>query len=126
MIQGARVADVRGALLHFKFLDDFAANVQTEIAREQYWNKAQEYKGYGAVLSQNSNVNFMSPISEKFVNSSQLVTLGVMKTSARFVEYRRTRQRERFSRLLKKDLQLTLNCDLNSCAVGGTAGGIDA
>jgi len=87
-IQGARVADLRGALLHFKFLDDFAANVQREIAREQHWNEAQEYKGYGAVLSRDPNLNFMSPISEKFVSSSQLVTLGVMKTSARFVEYR--------------------------------------
>jgi glycosyltransferase involved in cell wall biosynthesis len=92
LIQGARVADLRGALLHFKFLDDFAANVQREIAREQYWNKAQEYKGYGAALSMDPNLNFMSPISEKFVSSSQLVTLGVMKTSARFVEYRATRR----------------------------------
>jgi hypothetical protein len=88
LIQGARVANLRGALLHFKFLDDFAANVQREIAREQYWNKAQEYKGYGAVLSRDPNLNLMSPISEKFVSSSQLVTLGVMKTSTKFVEYR--------------------------------------
>jgi hypothetical protein len=89
LIQGARVADLRGALLHFKFLDDFAAKVQREIAREQYWNGAQEYKGYGAVLSRDPNLNFMSPMSEKFVSSSQLVTLGVMKTSARFVEYKK-------------------------------------
>jgi hypothetical protein len=80
LIQGARVADLRGALLHFKFLDDFTANVQREIAREQHWNNAQEYKGYGTVLSLNPNVSFVSPISEKFVSSSQLVTLGVMKT----------------------------------------------
>jgi hypothetical protein len=87
LIQGARVADIRGALLHFKFLDDFAAKVQREIARERYWNKAQEYKGYGAVLSHDSNLNFMSPLSEKFGNSSQLVALGVMKTSTKFSEY---------------------------------------
>jgi hypothetical protein len=91
LIQGARVADLRGALLHFKFLDDFAAKVQREIAREQYWNGAQEYKGYGAVLSLDPNLNFMSPISEKFVSSSQLIKLGVMKTSARFVEYKAKR-----------------------------------
>jgi hypothetical protein len=94
LIQGARVADLRGALLHFKFLDDFAANVQREIAREQYWNKAQEYKGYGAVLGRDPNLNLMSPISQKFVSSSQLVTLGVMKTSTKFVEYRATRRRD--------------------------------
>jgi hypothetical protein len=88
LIQGARIADLRGALLHFKFLDDFGAKVQMEIAREQYWNKAQEYKRYGAVLSRDPSPNFMSSISEKFVSSSQLVKLGVMKTSARFVEYR--------------------------------------
>ena len=85
---------LRGALLHFKFLDDFAVNVQREIAREQYWNKGQEYKGYGAVLSRDPCLNFMSPISEKFVSSSQLVTLGVMKTSTKFVEYQATRCRD--------------------------------
>src|SRR6516165_11376213 len=94
LIQGARVADLRGALLHFKFMDDFAANVQREIAREQYWNNAKEYKDYGAVLSRDPSLNFTSPISEKFVSSSQLVTLGVMKTSTKFVEYRTTRCRD--------------------------------
>ena len=87
LIQGARIADLRGALLHFKFLDDFAPKVQMEIAREQYWNEAQEYKGYGAVLELRSNLSFMSAISEKFVSSNQLVRLGLMKTSAKFVEY---------------------------------------
>ena len=91
MIQGARVADLRGALLHFKFLDDFAAKAQRESAREQYWNKAQEYKDYASVLCRDPNINFMSPISEKFVSSSQLVTLAVMRTSTRFVEYVATR-----------------------------------
>ena len=94
LIQGARVADLRGALLHFKFMDDFAANVQREIAREQYWNNAKEYKDYGAILSRDPSLNFTSPISEKFVSSSQLVTLGVMKTSTKFVEYRATRCRD--------------------------------
>jgi glycosyltransferase involved in cell wall biosynthesis len=88
LIQGARVADLRGALLHFKFLDDFTANVQREIGREQHWNNAQEYKGYSAVLSLEADLNFMSPISKKFVGSSELVTLGVMKSSAKFAEYK--------------------------------------
>jgi hypothetical protein len=47
----ARVADQRGFLLHFKFLDDFGPKVQREIAREQYWNE-----GYGAVLSLDPNL----------------------------------------------------------------------
>jgi hypothetical protein len=94
-IQGGRVADLRGALLHFKFLDDFAGNVQREIVREQYWNNAAEYKDYGKALSLAPNLNFMSPISEKFVNSNQLVKLGIMKTSTRFVEWR-TKSSERY------------------------------
>ena len=88
LIQGARVADLRGALLHFKFLDDFTANVQREVGREQHWNYAEEYKGYSAVLSLERDLNFMSPISTKFISSSQLVTLGVMKSSEKFVEYK--------------------------------------
>jgi hypothetical protein len=97
LIQGARVADLRGALLHFKFLDDFAVNIEREIDRKQHWDNAVEYQGYGAVLNLTPNLNFMSPISEKFASSSQLIRLGIMKTSSRFTGHE-TSIREQYPR----------------------------
>jgi glycosyltransferase involved in cell wall biosynthesis len=94
LIQGARVADLRGALLHFKFLDDFAHKLRRDIEIEKDWHHshAAENKAYRANLNQNPNLNFMSPISEKFASSSQLVRLGIMKTSSKFVEYKMSLQ----------------------------------
>jgi hypothetical protein len=97
LIEGARVANLRGALLHFKFLDDFAVNVKREIERGQHWNHAEEYNGYGAVLNRTTNLNFMSAVSEEFTSSSQLIRLGIMKTSARFMDHK-TWIRERYLR----------------------------
>src|SRR5206468_3189906 len=82
-IQGARVSDIRGVLLHFKFLDDFIENVKREAAREQYWNGASEYKGYLSILNRCPDLSFHSATSAKFKGSEQLVALGIMQTSGR-------------------------------------------
>jgi glycosyltransferase involved in cell wall biosynthesis len=83
-IEGARISKMRGALLHFKYLQDFAVNVRREITREQYWHNASEYKIYGAVMDESSNFEIWYPGSEKFENSAQLVRLGIMRSSLDF------------------------------------------
>ena len=40
------LADVTGALLHFKYLPDFAAQVRAEVARGQHYLGAAEYRAY--------------------------------------------------------------------------------
>jgi glycosyltransferase involved in cell wall biosynthesis len=86
-VQGARVADMRGGLLHFKFLDDFAGNVGREIERGEHWNNAIEYRGYGDVLGRTPELSLWHPQSAKFQNSAQLVGSGLMRTSPAFEAY---------------------------------------
>jgi len=90
LIQSAQVADLRGALLHFKFLNDFAFKLRRDIEIARHWHHyhAEENEAYRAGLNLTPSLNFISPISEKFVSSSQLVKLGIMKTSTRFLEYK--------------------------------------
>jgi hypothetical protein len=82
-VHGARAADLRGALLHFKYLNDFSARVKEEVKREAHWDNAFEYKGYLKTLNRSYDIRFCSNDSEKFRASVQLVDLGIMKSSER-------------------------------------------
>jgi hypothetical protein len=80
-IEGAFAADIRGALLHFKYLNDFSGRVREEVVREEHWQKATEYKDYLRTLNDSPHINLCSSSSERFVDTNQLVSLGIMKTS---------------------------------------------
>lgn len=81
-IEGARAADIQGGLLHFKYLHDFLPRVEEEAAREEHWQKAKEYKAYLKTLG-GTAPNFHAPASVKYSGSSQLIDLGLMKSSPR-------------------------------------------
>jgi glycosyltransferase involved in cell wall biosynthesis len=87
-IQGARVADIRGALLHFKYLDDFFSTIPQEVQRNQrvHGNDV-EYERYQDVIRRQPDLNLICPISKRFTDSSQLVNLNIMKTSEKFGEF---------------------------------------
>jgi hypothetical protein len=81
-VQNARFAGVRGALLHFKYLNDFSERAKKEAMRGEYWQNSSEYKEYLRVVNNYPDLNFYSDISEKFINDRQLVALDIMKSSA--------------------------------------------
>lgn len=80
-IKGARIANILGALLHFKFFDDFPERVIEEVRREEHWKKAFEYKRYARKIRQNPEISLYHSGSVKFIDSHQLVKLGIMKNS---------------------------------------------
>jgi hypothetical protein len=81
-IQGARLADLRGALLHFKYLDDFPQNVKQEVMRGQRsFGNDLEYNRYLAALSRFPDLCLHADLSVRFSDSAQLVNLGIMKRS---------------------------------------------
>jgi hypothetical protein len=82
-IQGARVSQIRGGLLHFKYLDDFYDSVKREVERRQHYNNAIEYRGYLEKVKREENFALLCGHSIKYENSEQLVMVGVMKTSDR-------------------------------------------
>lgn len=83
-IQNARISNLRGALLHFKFLQDFSENVEREVARGQHYQNATEYKGYAVKPDYCSDIPLTGSLSEKFDGSDQLVTFGIMKSPKEF------------------------------------------
>jgi hypothetical protein len=84
-IQGGRVADLRGALLHFKYLDDFSQHVQQEVARGQRVDgNEREYNEYAMVLRRFPELNLRADVSVEFHGTRQLVALGIMKRSQAF------------------------------------------
>jgi hypothetical protein len=90
-IQGAHVANLRGALLHFKYLNDFSQHVEQEVVRGQRVDGNElEYNQYLRVLSRFPDLNFRTDVSVKFGGSGQLVALGVMKKSQTFEAFSKT------------------------------------
>jgi hypothetical protein len=79
-----RLADVTGALLHFKYLPEFAAQVRAEVARGQHYLGAKEYRFYQRRLEQ-GGLQLMGPTSRRYEGSRQLVELGLITTTQRFV-----------------------------------------
>jgi hypothetical protein len=88
-VQNARIADLRGVLLHFKYLNDFTQNIASEVARVQraHGNEL-EYKEYLTVLNSRPDLSLFCSDSTRFSGSSQLVQLGLMKRSSRIVTSR--------------------------------------
>src|SRR5689334_10124998 len=87
LVEGARVSEIRGALLHFKYLQDFSDNVQREAVRGQYWQGASEYKRYLSVIGRVPQLNLHDPSSVKYEDSRQLIELGIMKASERLAGF---------------------------------------
>ncbi|MFZ1428568.1 MAG: glycosyltransferase family 2 protein, partial [Geminicoccaceae bacterium] len=79
-----RLADLSGALLHFKYLPAFEAHVQAEIARGQHYLGATEYRAYLRRLEAGSPLTLIGPSSARYRDSAQLVELGLMRSSTRF------------------------------------------
>ena len=72
------LAQMTGALLHFKFLDDFYERVRVETARGEHFAGGLEYKIYGQLLAQNPALNLRDSHSVRLESSRQLVELGLM------------------------------------------------
>jgi glycosyltransferase involved in cell wall biosynthesis len=83
-----KLSDVTGALLHFKFLQDFYARVVDEVNRKEHWDGASEYGRYLAKLRQNPSLSFHYSGSAAYEGSEQLVRLGLLREDE---EWRRIR-----------------------------------
>src|ERR1019366_808947 len=61
-----RLASTTGALLHYKFLADFYERAKIEVAREEHFSQASEYKAYAAVLAEQDELNLFGSDSVQF------------------------------------------------------------
>jgi hypothetical protein len=74
-----RVAPETGVLLHFKLFQDFHARAAQEVARAEYYDGAIEFRRYAQTLKSRGDVAFYYEGSERYENSAQLVSLGLMQ-----------------------------------------------
>ena len=86
-----RLAEVTGALLHFKYLPAFAAQVGAEVARGQHYLGGKEYRAYQRRLAREAGLSLLAGISRRYRGSDQLVELGFMHSSPAYEAHVRGR-----------------------------------
>jgi len=86
-INGAKIADIKGAMLHTKFMQDFIFKSKEEAIREQFWQNGAEHKIYNFHLSQSPDLILKNNASIKFINSKQLIQYDLMQSSPDFDNY---------------------------------------
>ncbi len=95
LIQGMHAADnvvfspVEGAVLHFKYLQDFVGRVLYEADRGQHWNDAHEYRIMARGLAGGEVRSFHSPLSQPFTGPEQLIGAGIMRDTPALRDYAR-------------------------------------
>lgn len=77
-VYGARLSKARGAMLHFKYFDDFRSRTVLEAGRGQHWNNAVQYKQYAAVLEQCDQLRAYATFSRRLTCSQDLINCGIM------------------------------------------------
>ncbi|GAB5449585.1 glycosyltransferase family 2 protein [Gymnodinialimonas sp.] len=82
-LTGARLAPANGLLLHFKFLQDFAAEAAQEAMRKEHFMGARQYDAYNAVLSTVSDFTAAFEGSIRYRDSWQLVEMELMRVPRR-------------------------------------------
>ena len=58
-MEGAAIAPARGALLHFKYLQDFAPRVEEEVVRGEHYDGASQYRIYQEGLRRAGKASFV-------------------------------------------------------------------
>jgi len=86
-INRSRISEIQSAVFHTKFLDDFPSEVLEEVQREEHYGNAIYYKHYQYTLKKKENISFHNHNSIKYIDSGQLVQLGIMKSSILFNKF---------------------------------------
>lgn len=86
-ISNVKLASIIGGKQHFKFFSDFYKYVETEAKRKEHWNNASEYVTYWDVLSKNPELCGINDGSLSYIDSMQLVKLGLMKSPESYIRF---------------------------------------
>lgn len=78
-VEGARISGAQGAVLHFKYLQDFKEKAFREAERGVYWNASAEYKAYADRFQREGDFTLWHAGAKKYEDWRQLVELGLMK-----------------------------------------------
>ncbi len=93
-LDGASIAQERGAMLHFKYLDDFVDRTAEGARRGVYADGGGYYSSIAAQLERPEEMMFWCDGSQRLTDPADLLALGVLRSSAdlhSFVHRRRHR-----------------------------------
>jgi hypothetical protein len=74
-----RLAPITGAVLHFKYLQDFAQRVEAALQTKEHYDGSAEYNRYAELLAADPDLSFMYAGSHRYRDSLQLVELLLIK-----------------------------------------------
>jgi len=77
LLPGAVLAELTGALLHFKFFSDFVARVGIEAERGEHWENARQYAAYREVMERRPDLSAFYDRSLRYEGDGQLAALGM-------------------------------------------------
>lgn len=87
IIENVEIAGLTGVIQHFKLFSDFFSSAENEAARKEHWDDAAQYESYWNVLSKNPDLSAIYNGSIKYIDSMQLVRLGMMQLPDSFKEF---------------------------------------
>lgn len=89
LVRSAQLADLSGALLHYKFVEGFHEYVSQIASEGSFHNRSAEYKSYQQILSDTPDLTFFDEASRTYSSTKQLIDYGFITASDRFQEYSR-------------------------------------
>jgi glycosyltransferase involved in cell wall biosynthesis len=92
VIRNLRLSSLTGVLQHYKFFSDFYTYAEQEVARKEHWDAAAQYESYWNVLSSNPDLCAFHNESKRYRNSTQLIDLGLIKSTEEFEVYAANQQ----------------------------------
>lgn len=100
LCRGARVADVSGVLLHYKYDRNFRQRCVTAVKEGNFFGNSAAYKLYLSAVESRPELVLRGPASRRFGSAEELVEQGFLRASHRYREY--VRQSERAAALASK------------------------
>jgi hypothetical protein len=76
-----RLGMTQGAMLHFKYFQDFSARVQDAVDRNIHYDGSAEYKRYARRMLQNPDMTMTYEGSTLYRDSGDLVRCGIIRTN---------------------------------------------
>lgn len=84
IINNITLSSLTGVVQHFKFFSDFYTSAELESKRQEHWDAAAQYNSYWDVMRNNQSLSAIHKGSVRYENSSQLVTMGLMRSTEGF------------------------------------------
>ncbi|WP_439364450.1 glycosyltransferase family 2 protein [Bradyrhizobium sp. DASA03005] len=84
-LNAVRLSPVTGALLHFKYFQDFGKRIEDAVAHGEHYGGSIEYRRYGELLAANPNLSLLGTESVRYTSSRELVDSGLIRTDSRWI-----------------------------------------